>query len=91
MRGNLFDRTKQNKGLFCNSVKPFFINRSGAGSGKILISENSKIISEQSEIPGIMNDFFVNVAADIVKITLFLNFKIIPVFLKLRNKSTHHL
>ena len=54
MRGYLFDRTKQNKGIFWNSVKPFFTNKSGAGSGEIIISENNKIISEQSEIAEIL-------------------------------------
>ena len=44
MRGYLFDRTKQNKGNCWNSVKPFFTNKSGVGSGEVLISENSKII-----------------------------------------------
>ena len=33
----------------------------------MLISKNIKIISEQSDIAEIMNDFFVNVAADIGK------------------------
>ena len=32
------------------SVKPFFTYRSDVGSGEILIWENSKIISEQSEV-----------------------------------------
>ena len=40
---------------------------SPTGSGGIILSENSKIIFEQSEIAEIMNDFFVNVAADIGK------------------------
>ena len=50
-----------------NSVKPFFITKRGAESGEILISKNNKIISEQSEIAEIINNFFVNVAADIGK------------------------
>ena len=49
---------------FLNSIKPFFTIKSGTGSGEIILSENSKIIFEQSEI---MNEFFVNVAADIGK------------------------
>ena len=60
-------RTTQNKWIFWNSVKPFLTFKSSTGSGEIILSENSKIIFEQSEIAEIMNDFFVNVAADIGK------------------------
>ena len=52
---------------FWNSVKPFLTFKSSTESGEIILSENSKIIFEQSEIAEIMNDFFVNVAADIGK------------------------
>ena len=62
----MFDKTTQNKWNFWNSVKPFFTFKSSTGSGGIILSE-SKIIFEQSEIAEIMNDFFVNVAADIGK------------------------
>ena len=63
----MFDITTQTKWNFWNSVKPFFTIKSGTGSGEIILSENSKIIFEQSEIAEIMNDFIVNVAADIGK------------------------
>ena len=63
----MIDRTTQNKLNFWSSVKPFLTFKSSTGSGEIILSENSKIISEQSEIAEIMNDFFVNVAADIGK------------------------
>ena len=63
----MFDRTTQNKWNFWSSVKPFFTFKSSTGSGGIILSENSKIIFEQSEIAEIMNDFFLNVAADIGK------------------------
>ena len=63
----MFKRTTLNKLNFWNSVKPFFTFKSSTGSGEIILSENSKIIFEQSEIAEIMNDFFVNVAADIGK------------------------
>ena len=56
----------QTKWNFWNSVKPSFTIKSGTGSGEIILSENSKILFEQSEIAE-MNDFFVNVAADIGK------------------------
>ena len=48
-------------------MKPFFTIKSGTGSEEIILSENSKIIFEQSGIAEIMNDLFVNVAADIGK------------------------
>ena len=63
----MIDRTTQNKWNFWNSVKPFLTFKSSTGSGEIILSENSKIIFEQSEIAESMNDFFVNVAADIGK------------------------
>ena len=63
----MFDITTQTKWNFLNSVKTFFTIKSGTGSGEIILLENSKIIFEQSEIAEIMNDFFVNVAADIGK------------------------
>ena len=63
----MIDRTTQNKWNFWNSVKPFLTFKSSTGSGEIILSENSKIIFEKSEIAEIMNDFFVNVAADIGK------------------------
>ena len=63
----MIDRTTQNKWNFWNSVKPFLTFKSSTGSGEIILSGNSKIIFEQSEIAEIMNDFFVNVAADIGK------------------------
>ena len=63
----MIDRTTQNKWNFWNSVKPFLTFKSSTRSGEIILSENSKIIFEQSEIAEIMNDFFVNVAADIGK------------------------
>ena len=63
----MIDRTTQNKWNFWNSVKPFLTVKSSTESGEIILPENSKIIFEQSEIAEIMNDFFVNVAADIGK------------------------
>ena len=63
----MIDRTTQNKWNFWNSVKPFLPFKSSTGSGETILSENSKIIFEQSEIAESMNDFFVNVAADIGK------------------------
>ena len=89
IRGYLFDRTKQNKGFFWNSVKPFFSIKSGAGSEKIIISENSKIISEQSEIAEIMNDFFVNVAADIGKDHTLSDLQNHPSILEIKKHNQH--
>ena len=89
MRGYLFDRTKQNKGNCWNSVKPFFTNKSGVGSGEILISENSKIISEQSEIAEIMNDFFVNVAANFGKNHTLSDLQINPSILEIKKHNQH--
>ena len=63
----MIDRTTQNKLNFWHSVKPFLTFKRSTGSGEIILSENSKIIFEQSEIAEIMNNFFVNVAADIGK------------------------
>ena len=89
MRGYLFDRTKQNKGFFLNFVKPFFTNKSGSGSGEILKSKNSKIVSEQSEIAEIINDFFVNVAADIGKDHTLSDLQNHPSFLEIKKHNQH--
>ena len=73
MRGYLFARTKQNKGNFWNSVKPFFTNKSGAGSEEILISENNKYNNNQH----ITFDFSLTTSEDVFEIL-----KIPPKFLK---------
>ena len=52
---------------FLELCKTFLHFKSSTASGGIILSENSKILFEQSEIAEIMNDFFVNVAADIGK------------------------
>ena len=47
--------------LFWKSVKPFFFNVKGSNSSKIVLVEVNNIISDEEEIPNIMNNYFINV------------------------------
>ena len=50
---------------FWPTIKPFLSNKGYKNSNCILLSENNKIINDQSEVSEIFNHYFVNVAADI--------------------------
>ena len=50
---------------FWPTVKPFLSNNGLLKDPVIIISEDSTIISDQTSVAGILNDFYVNVANDI--------------------------
>ena len=50
---------------FWPTVKPFLSNKGLLKDPVIVLSENSNIISDQTSVAGIHNEFYVNVANDI--------------------------
>ena len=50
---------------FWPTVKPFLSNKGLLKDPVIVLSENNNIISDQTSVAGILNDFYVNVANDI--------------------------
>ena len=64
MKNYLKTKCVKNDSNFWNTVKPFLSKRNNS-SENIILSENSKIISNQKEIAEIMNDYYINVAKDI--------------------------
>ena len=45
---------------FWKTIKPFFSNKGSSGN-KLLLKENNRLISDESELSVIMNEFFVNI------------------------------
>ncbi|KAL4227059.1 hypothetical protein ACF0H5_015033 [Mactra antiquata] len=50
---------------FWDTVKPYFSNKHKSAQAKIILNEDSKVISDTPEVAEIFNDFFVNVAGSI--------------------------
>ena len=55
---------------FWKTIKPFF-NDKGLNTNKILLKENDDLISDESSVANIFNDFFTNTASNLqLKLTL---------------------
>ena len=50
---------------FWPTIKPFLSKKRSGGGSEIILCENEKIVSSQSEVSEVFNEFFVNVANDI--------------------------
>ena len=50
---------------FWPAIKPFLSKKGSDGGNEIILCENEKIVSNQSEVCEIFNEHFVNVAKDI--------------------------
>ena len=50
---------------FWPTIKPFLSKKGSSGSNEIILSENDRIVSDQTEVCNIFNNYFVNVAKDI--------------------------
>ena len=50
---------------FWKTVKPFFTTKGIKGSNKIILLEKEEIISDNSKVTEIMNDYFVNIASEV--------------------------
>ena len=47
------------------TIKPFLSKKGSSGSNEIILSENDRIVSDQTEVCNIFNNYFVTVAKDI--------------------------
>ena len=67
MRGYFFERCAGGPKSkdFWQTIKPFLSKKGLDGSSTIILSENDKIISDQTEFCNTFNNFFINVAKDI--------------------------
>ena len=83
----LINQTKDDNSKFWTSIKPFFTNKGGGGSGDLLLMENQKLQSDPSEIAETMNEFFVNVATHIGKDNPTGNYEEHPGILEIRDHS----
>ena len=50
---------------FWPTIKPFLSKKGSGGGSEIILGENEKMVSSQSEVSEVFNEFFVNVAKDI--------------------------
>ena len=50
---------------FWPTIKPFLSKKGSGGGSEIILCENEKMVSSQSEVSEVFNEFFVNVAKDI--------------------------
>ena len=50
---------------FWPTIKPCVSKKGSYGGNEVILSENEKIVSDQTEVCNIFNKFFVNVAKDI--------------------------
>ena len=64
MKNYFKTKCEKNDSNFWNTVKPFLSKRNNS-SENIILSENSNIINNQTEISENMNDYYIYVAKDI--------------------------
>ena len=64
MKNYLKTKCEKKDSNFWNTVK-HFLSKRNKSSENIILSENSRIMNNQKEIPDIMNDYYINVAKDI--------------------------
>ena len=57
---------RQNQ-IFWKTIKPYLSKKNTSGPSKVILTENSKLITKQNEVSEILNSFFTNVANDIGK------------------------
>ena len=50
---------------FWKTIKPYLSKKNTSGPSKVILTENSKLITKQNEVSEIFNSFFTNVANDI--------------------------
>ena len=50
---------------FWPTIKPFLSKKGSDGGNEVILCENEKIVSDQTEVCNIFNKYFVNVAKDI--------------------------
>ncbi|XP_069133195.1 uncharacterized protein [Argopecten irradians] len=50
---------------FWPTIKPFLSNKGKSGHNNIILKENDDIVSDQTDVSNIFNEFYVNVASDI--------------------------
>ena len=50
---------------FWSTIKPFLSKKGSDGVNEVILCENEKIVSDQTEVCNIFNKYFVNVAKDI--------------------------
>jgi len=68
---NYFDEKCNNSGLcksgkiFWDTVKPYFSSKSGSSGQSISLLQDSKVVSEATQVSNIFNDYFVNIACDL--------------------------
>lgn len=47
---------------FWSTIKPFFSSKLNSNTSEIILKDNSNIISDQTEVCNILNDFYINIA-----------------------------
>ena len=50
---------------FWPTIKPFLSKKGSDGENEVILCENEKIVSDQTEVYNIFNKYFVNVVKDI--------------------------
>ena len=50
---------------FWRTVKPFLSNKGHTAGQEIILQENEKLVTDQTEVANILNDFYLNVASDL--------------------------
>ena len=49
---------EQNQIIFGNTFKPYLSKKNTSGPSKVIVTENSKLITKQNEVSEIFNSFF---------------------------------